>query len=341
MDVIQSEVTATRDKKLMGRVLIALGAACLLIIAAVVGLTYAVVDMSKDTRVDNNVLVSKDGLQPLSTAALQQTIPLADLYKASSLSELDWLTHVTVPLNDGEAMLKIQSVFLVPGERLHLDTGFQNVSVEVTADGVSVAGDQKTSNGRRLLGAEDGGTGTGAVTGGRSSSFCATSDDSEKNDGEACSSPSDCKSYSCRLVYLNSPQRQCCKEIVGHVPDLFASGGRTPTYCVGTAEDGQGCEYDTNCKSGWCKGGICLNTSKKNWEPCTYDEECASKACGKLSADSTHPYLCCADGVATYAGVDYCKNLPVGAMCWSNAMCQTGLCKGNLGGLQRGLCSMG
>ena len=93
IDVIQSEITATRDKKVMQRVLIALGVACLLIIAAVVGLTYAVVEMSKDTSVQNNVLVSKDGLQPLSTAKLQKTVQLADLYKASSPSELDWLTH--------------------------------------------------------------------------------------------------------------------------------------------------------------------------------------------------------------------------------------------------------
>ena len=39
------------------------------------GLTYAVVEMSKDTSVENNVLVGKDGLQPLGTATLQQTRP--------------------------------------------------------------------------------------------------------------------------------------------------------------------------------------------------------------------------------------------------------------------------
>jgi hypothetical protein len=77
MDVMQREITATRDRKMMVRVLAALSVACVLIIAAVVGLTYAVVEMSKDTSVENNVLVGKDGLQPLSTATLQQTLPLA------------------------------------------------------------------------------------------------------------------------------------------------------------------------------------------------------------------------------------------------------------------------
>ncbi len=37
----------------MVRVLAALSVACVLIIAAVVGLTYAVVEMSKDTSVEN------------------------------------------------------------------------------------------------------------------------------------------------------------------------------------------------------------------------------------------------------------------------------------------------
>ena len=151
IDVIQSEITATRDRKVMQRVLIALGVACLLIIAAVVGLTYAVVEMSKDTSVQNNVLVSKDGLQPLSTATLQKTVQLADLYKASSPSELDWLTHVTVPFGKGEAVLKIQNVYLVPGERARFDTAAENVSVEVTADGVSVSGDEQAPGGRRRL----------------------------------------------------------------------------------------------------------------------------------------------------------------------------------------------
>ena len=161
IEVIQSEITATRDKKLMGRVLIVLGVASLLIIAAVVGLTYAVVDMSKDTSIDGNVLVSKDGLQPLSTASLQKTTPLADLYNARRPSELDWLTHVTVPFGDGEAILRIQSVFLVPGERVRFDTAAADVSVLVTADGVTVSGDGKASNGRRLLGVNGGSAGGG------------------------------------------------------------------------------------------------------------------------------------------------------------------------------------
>ena len=136
---------------MMKRALIALGIACLLIIAAVVGLTYAVVEMSKDTGVENNVLVSKDGLQPLSTATLQKRVKLADLYKAGSPSELDWLTHLTVPFGEGEAVLKIQNAYLVPGQSVRFDTAAEGVSVEVTADGVTVSGDEQAPGGRRRL----------------------------------------------------------------------------------------------------------------------------------------------------------------------------------------------
>jgi len=157
LDVLQSESDAIRDNKMMKRALIALGVACLLIIAAVVGLTYAVVEMSKDTGVENNVLVSKDGLQPLSTATLQKRVQLADLYKAGSPSELDWLTHVTVPFGEGEAVLKIQNAYLVPGQSVRFDTAAEGVSVEVTADGVTVSGDEQAPGGRRRLMQEDSG----------------------------------------------------------------------------------------------------------------------------------------------------------------------------------------
>ena len=160
LDVLQSEADAIRDNKMMKRALIALGIACLLIIAAVVGLTYAVVEMSKDTGVENNVLVSKDGLQPLSTATLQKRVKLADLYKAGSPSELDWLTHVTVPFGEGEAVLKIQNMYLVPGQSVRFDTAAEGVSVEVTADGVTVSGDEQAPGGRRRLMQEDSGSGT-------------------------------------------------------------------------------------------------------------------------------------------------------------------------------------
>ena len=163
MDVMQREITATRDRKMMVRVLAALSVACVLIIAAVVGLTYGVVQMSKDTSVENNVLVGKDGLQPLSTATLQQTTPLRDLYQASGPSELQGLTHLTVPFGNGTGIFRIQDVFLVPGQRVRFDTAAEGVSVEVTAEGVTVSGDEQAPGGRRRLMQSEGDS--GSVTG--------------------------------------------------------------------------------------------------------------------------------------------------------------------------------
>jgi hypothetical protein len=176
MDVMQREITATRDRKMMVRVLAALSVACVLIIAAVVGLTYAVVQMSKDTSVENNVLVGKDGLQPLSTATLQQTTPLRDLYQASGPSELQGLTHLTVPFGNGTGIFRIQDVFLVPGQRVRFDTAAEGVSVEVTAEGVTVSGDEQAPGGRRRLMQSEGDS--GSVTGpvGSDRGFCARSE---------------------------------------------------------------------------------------------------------------------------------------------------------------------
>ena len=150
----------------MVRVLAALSVACVLIIAAVVGLTYAVVEMSKDSSVENNVLVGKDGLQPLSTATLQQTSPLRDLYQASGPSDkakLQGLTHLTVPFGNGTGIFRIQDVFLVPGQRVRFDTAAEGVSVEVTAEGVTVSGDEQAPGGRRRLMQSEGDS--GSVTG--------------------------------------------------------------------------------------------------------------------------------------------------------------------------------
>ena len=223
MDVIQSEITATRDKKLMGRVLVALGIACLLIIAAVVGLTYAVVEMSKDTSVQNNVLVGKDGLQPLSTATLQKRVKLADLYKAGSPSELDWLTHVTVPFGEGEAVLKIQNVYLVPGERVRFDTASENVSVVVTAEGVEVSGDDQVSGGRRRLMSEDGGTGVGVAS--------RTHYVGQTPNGEHCEYGWECLSDNCGGIWKWAGYGECKQ---------------------GKRKDGDHCVFNEECESGKC-----------------------------------------------------------------------------------------
>ena len=42
-------------------------------------------------------------------------------------------------------------MFLVPGQRVRLDTAAEGMSVEVTAEGVTVSGDEQAPGGRRRL----------------------------------------------------------------------------------------------------------------------------------------------------------------------------------------------
>jgi hypothetical protein len=58
-------------------------------------------------------------------------------------------------------VLKIQNAYLVPGQSVRFDTAAEGVSVEVTAGGVTVTGDEKNSTAarRRLMGG-DGADGT-------------------------------------------------------------------------------------------------------------------------------------------------------------------------------------
>jgi hypothetical protein len=397
LKILESESALRRERKLLRRIVIALGVACILIVAAVVGLTYAVVHLSKDTSVQNDVLVSKDGLQPLSTASLQETIPLADLYQARSPSELDWLTHVTVPFDDGEAILQIQGVFLVPGERVRLDTASPAVSVEVTADGVTVTGDEKNSTAarRRLMGG-DGASGSahGQITGrtsGRSTGAgrkeCTSGSDCESGsclgahnilgiqwatgycvmkdklpEGSPCESSFDCSTQYCKGTC--KPQKELGEACEEDDECGFLDCGRSTAddgaklvccaaaryggydYCTGMAV-GATCWSDNMCDSKYCQGnggglqrGKCQPISKSKGESCSKDEECANKACGRSTADDGAKLVCCESGAtSTYGGYDYCTGMAVGATCWADDQCQSGKCKGNGGGTQKGSCS--
>jgi hypothetical protein len=78
----------------------------------------------------------------------------------------------------------------------------------------------------------------------------------------------------------------------------------------------------------------------KPGDPCSIDEQCSNGACGRATAADDEITTCCSSGETTaYAGYDYCTNMPSRATCWSNAMCATGYCSENNGGLNKGYCS--
>lgn len=75
-------------------------------------------------------------------------------------------------------------------------------------------------------------------------------------------------------------------------------------------------------------------------EKCKYNQSCANGTCGRKTAADNEPTVCCPSGeVHTYGGYDYCGGMKEHDVCWSDAMCESGLeCSGNAGGLQKGTC---
>jgi hypothetical protein len=86
----------------------------------------------------------------------------------------------------------------------------------------------------------------------------------------------------------------------------------------------------------------CTETDKGSKDinnKCTKNCECKNGACGRETAADGTPTKCCKSGkVGTYDGYSYCLDMPDGSTCWSDAQCKTGYCRGNLGGLQKGIC---
>ena len=164
--------------------------------------------------------------------------------------------------------------------------------------------------------------------------------------GDACSKDWQCQSQMCGFTQAGAHETKCCSE--GEHLTMYA--GRD--YCT-PFSDGDACWSDAQCESEYCPGngngfqkGTCVTRfSKKPGEPCVANDECKRlqrtnrlSACGRATAAPGAKTQCCEQGKTTYAGFDYCKKMPDGAECWSNDMCESEYCKGNLGGLQRGKC---
>ena len=75
----------------------------------------------------------------------------------------------------------------------------------------------------------------------------------------------------------------------------------------------------------------CLKLKQSN-DLCDNSDECDTKACGRPTAEDGAQKICCpyspGIGVDTYGGFDYCYRMKDGAVCYSNAMCESGTCEG-------------
>ena len=60
--------------------------------------------------------------------------------------------------------------------------------------------------------------------------------------------------------------------------------------------------------------------------PCDYDNDCKNGVCARESAESSNLVCCLSGDNYVYWFVVYCTGQPVGAKCYGNKMCQSGVC---------------
>lgn len=75
-------------------------------------------------------------------------------------------------------------------------------------------------------------------------------------------------------------------------------------------------------------------------EICESNSNCILKACGRDTVESNALKICCPSGkVTNYLGYDYCTGMKKGDKCFTNSMCKSNNCSGNLFGLRTGNCT--
>jgi hypothetical protein len=153
----QAEQEAAQSSKTLKKIIIALAVLLVLNVAATAGLTYAIVALTKDTNVDNNVLVSKDSGDTLGSATVIHSEDLENLYQITDPVELAGLEHLIIPADNGKGydMYVVGKMNLVPGERLTLNLTLPvGASIVIDSSGLQeyISGtDSNKGVGRRLL----------------------------------------------------------------------------------------------------------------------------------------------------------------------------------------------
>ena len=161
--------------------------------------------------------------------------------------------------------------------------------------------------------------------------------------------------------YMNLPAKSKCKLDMqctgGACGRATAADGAQLECCAGekttyagydyckNMPNGSKCWSDAMCANGDCEGndygvkkGHCSGHLAVG-APCDSNKECENLACGRETAADGAPTSCCKSGqTSIYGGFDYCKEMPNGSTCWSDAMCAGKYCQDNNGGLQKGVC---
>jgi len=106
---IDQMVDQEKQNRLLKKLAMIFGILTLLSIAAIVGLTYAVVALSKDVQDSNNVLVSKDSGLPMSTSQYQTASSFSALLANPTAENLSKV-HTLVTPGSGDANYTVNSV---------------------------------------------------------------------------------------------------------------------------------------------------------------------------------------------------------------------------------------
>ncbi|KAI8104521.1 hypothetical protein M9434_003076 [Picochlorum sp. BPE23] len=119
VEVMRREMQAVSDRKLFRNILLALFVAVLVLIATLCGTVYAIVDLSKEVKNDNGVLVSSSSGDVMSTGSAQQTVPVGPdlLSLAASPESLSNAHSLVLPAVEGgeTTVYKIAKLVSSPG----------------------------------------------------------------------------------------------------------------------------------------------------------------------------------------------------------------------------------
>lgn len=163
----------------------------------------------------------------------------------------------------------------------------------------------------------------------------------QKNPGDSCDVNADDNTidgctYKCgytSMISDGSPNGNaiCCKKDQKIVIDGFNDKYCTPfpldAFCDGNDKL---CETGSYCTDS-NKDSVCKKQKKEN-EECENNNECNNNLCGRDRAGDDAKKICCPKGLTSYAGFDYCNELPDDTICWSDNMCKSGKCvkEGNI-----------
>lgn len=162
-----------------------------------------------------------------------------------------------------------------------------------------------------------------------------------RTDWEACSLHTDCSSGQCaREESLSSALFRCCRDGIYFIENVAWS---TSAYRIcGMLEDRALCDSGRVCESGTCIGNKCVSVRKADLESCVSHNDCLSGRCGLIESLSNAPKVCCANGVGWLEPVswssenqDVCGQLPSGAQCETNRVCESFNCIGSKCSWQR------